>query len=126
MLFAQIAPFVFEYEMHFPNMTGDHIYPPERAVEMQWTFYSSVRLPLYLLFVISCFFFSTCFDIRLMYIMYRYQKARPCFYLIGQGWPTVVLKSQSPACLSTEKANSSGVGFQYTGLEIVFARPVRS
>ncbi len=27
MLFAQIAPFVFEYEMHFPNMTGDRIYP---------------------------------------------------------------------------------------------------
>ena len=27
MLFAQIAPFVFDYEMHFLNMTGDHIYP---------------------------------------------------------------------------------------------------
>lgn len=27
MLFAQIAPFVFEYEMYFPNMTGDRIYP---------------------------------------------------------------------------------------------------
>lgn len=27
MLFGQIAPFVFEYKMYFPDMTGDSVYP---------------------------------------------------------------------------------------------------
>lgn len=60
MLFAQIAPFVFEYEMHFPNMTGDRIYPLREQLRCEGIFYSSARLPLHLLFAISCKRSFTC------------------------------------------------------------------
>lgn len=53
MLFAQIAPFVFEYEMHFLNMTGDYISPLRERLRWEG-YFTPVRLPLHLLFVISC------------------------------------------------------------------------
>lgn len=53
MLFAQIAPFVFEYEMHFPNMTGDCISPLREQLRCEG-YFIPVTLTLNLLFVISC------------------------------------------------------------------------
>lgn len=48
MLFAQIAPFVFEYEMPFLNMTGDHTYSLRERL----------RCERYIILKWDCFFFS--------------------------------------------------------------------